>query len=197
MPKTYFCFWYKEAHWVDKYIIPQPEAFSPGDRAVGDCVDLPLVGEGIPLGKPSRFQMRFDLNHGMKARTHHLCETHTISNSVVQVDLPQVVGSYYILCNLPEYKVLSCIFILMRKSWMTSFIFKAVLNGRWLLMKGSLTGVLLYSWHQDINTTRCFPLTDTDKLHIYTFINYRFIHLFIYCVTQNIIWSFTIVGNFY
>ena len=64
-------------------------------------------------------------------------------------------------------------------------------------MKGSFTRVLLYCWHWDINTARCNPQTNIDKLHTYTFIHYRFIHLFIYFVTQNIIWSFTIVTNVY
>ena len=57
--------------------------FLAGDRGVRACVDLPQVVEGIPLGNPSWFWMRFDPNHEIKARTNHPCVIYTISNLVV------------------------------------------------------------------------------------------------------------------
>ena len=50
-----------------------------------------------------------------------------------------------VICQ--SMKFLPAYFILMRKSWMPLW---------WLPMKGSLTRVLLYCWHWDINTARCF-----------------------------------------
>ena len=71
------------------------------------CVDLPQIVEGIPLGNISWFWTRFDPNCGIKARTRWSRQRPSLSLQPCDglrqdhfvgdcVDLPLVVGSYYI-----------------------------------------------------------------------------------------------------
>ncbi len=104
-------------------IIPWLVAFLAGDKGLRACVDLPQVVEEIPPGNTSWFWARFDPEHGIKARTNHLCMIHTISNSVVRAmfswgTLPKPTS--WRLCGSPMG---GC-----------SYYSHSPLPGRWLIM---------------------------------------------------------------
>ncbi len=113
-------------HKIALHFYPTTSGLLAGDRAVRACVRLPQVVEGILLGNTSWFWMRFDPNHGIKAKTNHLWEIHTISNEVVQVaSITRPSASWRTLPGPPHWRLCGSP------------------TGSWFLLYTPLTGIMM------------------------------------------------------